>query len=57
MSPDEKDATRKVNPAARRDPPHEPTMVDADVATADPQPVRPTQGRDLNPRDQGGIDE
>jgi hypothetical protein len=57
MSRDDKDATRQVNPAARRDAPHEPTPADEEAAAAHPEKVRPTQGHELNPRDQAGIDE
>ena len=55
MAEPETEPTRQPNPAARRDAPHPPTPRESDEER--PAPVRPTQGRELNPRDQGGIAE
>ncbi len=54
MDEKEREQVRAVNPAMRRDPPHrEP----AEGADADAAEVKATQGAELSPRDQGGIDE
>jgi hypothetical protein len=56
MPEHESDPTRQVNPAARRDPPHEPAADGKPGGDAPAEP-RPAQGKVLNPRDQGGIAE
>jgi hypothetical protein len=55
MAEPETDPKRQPNPAARRDAPVPPAKREGDDEPA--APVRPTQGRELNPRDQGGIAE
>ncbi len=55
MSTDEKDPRREVNPAQRRDEPHEPEP--GEGLERPEGPVKATQGAELDPRDQGGIAE
>jgi hypothetical protein len=55
MSEKHDDATRQVNPAARRDAPGEEPRLEAEPPR-DAQ-VHPAQGAELDPRDTGGIAE
>jgi hypothetical protein len=55
MPDKEKDATRQVSPAARKDAPGDEPRLDEEPVRD--EQVRPSQGATLDPRDQGGIAE
>lgn len=55
MATDDRERRRAVNPAMRRDEPHEPRPGEGTERRE--EPVKSTQGAELDPRDQGGIAE